>query len=304
MDKLVIDTVADPETIGIRELLAEAWAARWAVLVITAAFTVIGGIASVLVPKQFRAEILVAPTDSPTNIGGGLGSLASQYGALASLAGVSLSGKSSKAEAIAVLQSELITEAYIRENNLLPVLYFDRWDSRAGSWKSNDARKIPTLWKANRYFKSIREVKEDRQSGLVTLRITWRDADQAAKWANDLVTITNRYLRDKAIKESERNITYLDEQAAKTNVIEVKTAIYSILKDEVNKQMIARGREEYALKVLDPARSPEVKSSASALFLCSMGFAVGLVISGLFVWRRSSGARTNPKADVRSSNAS
>jgi uncharacterized protein involved in exopolysaccharide biosynthesis len=297
MDDRLTSNPASGE-IGFRELFVEAWIVRWWVLSITLVFAGVGVVAGLLLPKQYRAEILISPTESPTGGAGGLGSLASQYGALASLAGISISGKSSKAEAIAVLQSELITEAYVRENNLLPVLFFDRWDRSSGTWKSSDIQKIPTLWKANRYFKSIRDVKEDRQSGLVTMRITWRDPAQAAKWANDLVRITNQYLRDKAIKESEQNIAYLNDEASKTSVIEVKSAIYSILKEEVNKQMIARGREEYALKVLDPARPPETKSSPGTLFLGGAGFGAGLIISALFIWRRSSFEQKRVGSDI------
>ncbi|MDP8984380.1 MAG: Wzz/FepE/Etk N-terminal domain-containing protein [Pseudomonadota bacterium] len=285
------------EEIGFKELFAEAWAAKWQVLAITVVLAIIGITTGKLTLKQYRAEILISPvTDSSKGAGGALGALASQYGALASMAGVSISGRGSKDEAIAVLQSELITEAYIRDNDLLPVLYSDRWDTRTGGWKSNEVGKIPTLWMANQYFKSkIRTVKEEKGSGLVTLRITWRNPVLAAKWANDLVNNTNRYLRDKAIKESDQNIAYLNDEASKTTVLEVRTAIYSILKEELEQEMIAKGREEYALKVLDPAVPPQTSSSPSAALLGIVGFAAGLVISAILVWRRSSFGRTHSK---------
>jgi uncharacterized protein involved in exopolysaccharide biosynthesis len=280
---------ADGGEIGFQELFADTWTERWAVLSFTLVFMISGIIAGLLIHKQYRAEILIVATDSPNGANGGLGALASQYGALASLAGISISGKDNKAESIAVLQSRLITETYVRDNDLLPVLYSDLWDEKAKNWKTADVREIPSLWMANQYFsKNIREVKEDKQSGLVTMRITWRDPIAAARWANDLVRNTNRYLRDKAIKESDQNIAYLNDQAAKTNVIEAREAIYSILKQELNKQMIARGREEYALKVLDPAQPPERPSSPSVPFLGAAGFGVGVIISALWVWRRSS----------------
>jgi uncharacterized protein involved in exopolysaccharide biosynthesis len=286
---------ADNGEVGFQELFTEAWAARWTVLTVTLVFMISGIIAGLLIHKQYRAEILVTATDSPTGASGGLGALASQYGALASLAGISISGKDNKQESIAVLQSRLITEAYVQDNDLLPTLYPDLWDDKAKRWKSSDTRKTPTLWKANVLFsKGIREVKEDKQSGLVTLRITWRDPIAAAKWANELVRSTNQYMRDKAIKESERNIAYLNDQAAKTNVLEVKDAIYSILKQELNKQMIARGREEYALKVLDPAQPPEQTSSPTVPFLGAAGFGVGMIVSALWVWRRSSVTQGRP----------
>jgi uncharacterized protein involved in exopolysaccharide biosynthesis len=283
----------DGGEVGFQELFTDAWTARWVVLSITMVFMISGIIAGLLITKEYRAEILITATDSPTGASGGLGAIASQYGALASLAGISISGKDNKSESIAVLQSRLITETYVRDNDLLPVLYSGLWDEKAKNWKSTDIRKKPSLWMANQYFKKIRDVREDKQSGLVTMRITWRDPIAAAKWANDLVKNTNRYLRDKAIKESDQNIAYLNDQAAKTSVIEARDAIYSILKQELNKQMIARGREEYALKVLDPAQPPELPSSPSAPFLGAVGFGVGIMISALWVWRRSSVSRGN-----------
>ncbi len=55
-----------------------------------------------------------------------LSSLATQFGGLASLAGVSVSGDSRRSESVAVLQSEALTEQYIQANNLLPVLFREK----------------------------------------------------------------------------------------------------------------------------------------------------------------------------------
>jgi uncharacterized protein involved in exopolysaccharide biosynthesis len=289
MDQKVL-RAQDLGDITLRDFLAVTWRKRWLVGAVVIVCTIAGAGAGFLLVKQYRAEIVISPvTDSPTGIAGGLSSLASQYGELASMAGISMSGKGTKEEAVATLSSELITETYVRDENLLPVLYAKKWDAGAERWKPSDPSKIPTLWKANQYFKkSIREVKQDKQTGLVTMRITWSNPIAAAKWANGLVSLTNQYLRDKAINESERNIAYLNEQAAKTSVVEVRTAIYSILKEEVNKQMIAKGRDEYALKVIDPARAPEISSSPTPLLLGALGFAIGAALSALLVWRETS----------------
>ena len=276
--------------IGLGELLWRAWRARWAILGILFFFALLGAVAGTINPTKYRAEILLSPvTDSPTGAVGGLGELASQYGELASMAGVSLSGRggNNKDESLATLQSQLITEAYIRENNLLPLLFPTLWDDASKRWKTTDAKRIPTLWMGNQAFKKIRDVKPDKVTGLTTLRITWRDPAIASKWANELVITTNIYLRDKAIKESERNIAYLNQEAARTNIIEAKAAIFSILKDEVNKEMIAKGRDEYALKVIDPAQPPESPSSPSRLLVTLLGLMLGLVLSALLVLSKS-----------------
>ena len=119
----------------------------------------------------------------------------------------------------------------------------------------------------------------DPKTGLVTLTIAWSDPRLAAKWANGLVSITNDYLRTKAIAESERNITYLNEQAGKTDVMTVKQAIYAILQNEINKQMLARGSDEYAFKILDPAAPPEVPSSPRPKLWTFLAFFGGLALS-------------------------
>jgi uncharacterized protein involved in exopolysaccharide biosynthesis len=132
----------------------------------------------------------------------------------------------------------------------------------------------------------IRQVTDDKKSGLIVLSIQWKDPALAAKWANDLVRITNNYLRSKAIEEAERNITYLQDQVLKANAVEVQKGIYSLMEQEINKVMLARGREEYALKVVDPAFAPEKPSSPGALMLGALGFAFGCLLSLLIVFGR------------------
>ncbi len=271
-----------PDTISVRDLLLELWRVRLAVALTVVLCTLAGGLTGLLMTKQYEASVVLSPATDNMSTGrlGGLASLAAQYGGLASLAGLSIPGQGKKEEVLAVLQSELLTESYIRENDLLPVLYSDRWDPVSKKWKTTDPKKTPTLWKAYKYFnKQIRQVKEDRKSGLVLMTIKWKDPNVAAKWANDLVKKTNDYLRAKAISESERHIDYLNDQLKKITIIEAQKTIYTLLQEEINSQMIAKGREEYALKVIDPAVAPELASSLGAKALAAVGFACGLFLA-------------------------
>jgi uncharacterized protein involved in exopolysaccharide biosynthesis len=275
------------DEITFRELLTEVKASKVMLCGLVAVFTLVGIVIGRLSHRQYEASTVLSPVaDEGSGRMGGLSALASQYSGLASLAGITLPGGSKKDESIAVLQSELLTERYIRDRNLLPILYADLWDPVAKKWRTTDPKKTPTLWKANRYFKTIRGVMEDKKGGLVILTIKWTDPKQAAQWANDLVKITNGYLREKAIQEAQRNIAYLNEQATRTNVIEAQKAVYSLLETEINKEMVARGREEYALKVIDPAFVPERPSSAGPLLLGMLGFGLGCVVGVLVVFGR------------------
>ena len=184
-------------------------------------------------------------------------------------------------------------ESLHTNKRFLPVLYASKWDRERNDWKTNDARSKPTLWKANKYFKEkIRRVSSDNKTGLVTLTITWSDPVFAAKWANDLVRMANDNLRDRAIAESERNISYLNEQAAKTDVVGIRQTIYNIMETEINKAMLAKGSEEYAFKIIDPAVVPEKPYSPRPV-LWTLGSLLGALVLSVAVafvriaWRKN-----------------
>src|ERR1700719_4396258 len=104
---------------------------KWQILAITIVFASVAALAAWLLPKSYKGLVLLSPV---SNTGGSqLGaasSILSQLGGIASLAGLPVGGDSKKSESIAVLQSEALTEKYIIENNLLPVLFKEKWDAK------------------------------------------------------------------------------------------------------------------------------------------------------------------------------
>jgi uncharacterized protein involved in exopolysaccharide biosynthesis len=255
---------------------------RWLIVSVTVACTIIVGTVTWLAPRKYEGAVLLLPVtiQSSSSGLGALASMASQFSGIASLAGLNVSAAGgTKAEAIATLQSRAIAERYIQDRNLLPILFSKKWDPVRQKWYSDDPHKIPSLWKGMDYFeKSVLNVTENTKTGLVTLTITWTDAKLAASWANDLVKVTNEYMRNKAIKEFQGNIDYLNEQAAKTTSVELRNAIYTILESEIKKEMVAQGSEEYALRVIDPAVPPERHSSPRSLLWTVGGLCLGLML--------------------------
>jgi capsular polysaccharide biosynthesis protein len=274
----ISDFSSEDNVISFRNISNLLWQKRWPITAATLFFTIAATIFTLMADDKFQASIVISPVSDESGGGrlGGLASLASQLGGLGSL-GLSVPGNMQKVESIAVLQSEALTERYITENNLLPLLYDSKWDSAKNMWKDMPPEKVPTLWKANRYFKMhIRSVLTDSKTGLVTMTISWKSPHQVAKWANGLVKLTNDYLRSKAIEDSERNIAYLKEQLTKTSIIGLQAAINSLLESEMKKAMLAQGSREYALKVIDPAVVPEKRSSPVAVLWILTGFLLGL----------------------------
>jgi capsular polysaccharide biosynthesis protein len=274
------------EEISLKDMFSMFWRRKWLIAGVSIAFAGAAGVSAIVVPKSYAASSIVAPVSNSPGSGAasGLGALASSLGGLASLTGVALPGDSKKFEALAVLQSESLTEKYIRDNNLLPIIFHGKWNSDQNRWKSEDPKKIPTVWLANDFFKkNIRAVSSDTKTGLATVTVTWSDPILAAKWANDLIKLTNEYLRAKAIREYEANLAYLNDQASKTNEVAIRQGLYSLIQDETGKVMLAKGNEEFALKVIDPAVAPERPYSPKPLVWVMFGLLVGLMLSVLVV---------------------
>jgi uncharacterized protein involved in exopolysaccharide biosynthesis len=276
--------------VSLRYVAQLLWERRWFVVITTTLCALAATGTALILTKQYTATtVMSAATSLNMQTGGGLNS---SVGSLASLVGLSMPGDQKKFESLAVLQSDALTEQYIKAQNLLPVLYYKKWDTKSASWKVTDKDKIPTLWKANEFFKKrIRSVSTDAKTGIVTLKITWKDPILAARWANDLVALTNQFLRDQAISETDRNIAYLNDLMSKTDLLGAKQVIYALLQSEVNRQMVARSGKAYAFNVIDPAQPPETPSFPDRIIWIVGGVIAGAVISLMAVVSRANWIR-------------
>lgn len=265
------------DVLGVRDLAILLWKQKRLIIVMTFGLGLLAGGVSATQHNTYTATVVLSPVPNPT-AAGRLAGQASQVGGLASLIGLSFGGDTSKAESLAVLQSVSLTEGFIRDNNLLPLLFKDKWDAASRQWKVGPAER-PTLWKASEAFAKIRNVAEDKKLSLTTLTITWTDPVTAAKWANDLVKAANQALRNQAIEESQQHIVYLNNEANQTDVAQIRAAIYAVLESEIKNVMLAKGPGDYALKVIDPAIPPEKRSGPQPLLWAIGGASLGLVLA-------------------------
>jgi uncharacterized protein involved in exopolysaccharide biosynthesis len=261
---------------------------RKLIIIIACIFTLISGVGAYFQVKQYKGSVLFSVVTDDQKGGGAGGAMISQFGALANLAGVSIGGQSQKYEGIALLQSRFLTEMFIQQNDLLPVLFPKLWDAKAKRWIPKDPKKIPDLWKGDAAFKKIRSVVQDPKTELVTFSITWPDPVLAANWANGLVALANKQSRDRVLADSEKHIAYLRGQAEKAQLVPVQEALSNLMEGEYKQAMVAGGNEEYALKVIDPAVVPESPSSIGRVFIVLGGLLGGLFVGCFFVFLRSS----------------
>jgi uncharacterized protein involved in exopolysaccharide biosynthesis len=264
----------------LRTFLLSTWQRKTVIVALVGAGAVLAGAFAEFQTPKYRAETILAEADNGKS-GGGLSALSGQFGNLASLAGVNLGkGTGTLEESLATITSNVVLYDFIERNDLLKVILESRWDKQKNQWRHGlFNHRDPTEWHAAQAFrKSILTVAEDKKTHLVKLIIEWKDPIQAKDWANDLVNATNLRIREHVITVSTRNLEYLNQQLEKAATVDLRQAISRLIETETKNAMVARGNDEYALKIIDPAVVPQEKYSPRITLIIILGAALGLLL--------------------------
>ena len=275
----------DPEAAKIDDMLAALMRRRWLIIF----FCLLGGAAMTglafwMTPVYRGTTILGAAHSDKNGLGSGLGSALGSVGGFAALAGIGLSSDDSATdEALAVLNSQQLTQRFISDNNLMPELFPKLWDSHTGTWKRG-IKKVPTIARGFKLFKSIRQVERDNKTGLITLTIDWKDRFKAADWTNRLVQLLNDEMRSRAIIDAEASLGYLQKEYATTADVSTREAISKLIESQVKQQMLAHVTQEYALRVIDKAlvSDPDAPVKPNKILFIALGLFLG-ILSGIAV---------------------
>jgi uncharacterized protein involved in exopolysaccharide biosynthesis len=270
----VMSGVNDQET-SLADVIGLLWRRRRLIFGLTILSAACGGIYAFTATPMFQAEVVVVPAGKP-KIASGL----SQLGGLASLAGINLDSYDGSQTSLAVLRSQSLARDFILQKGLVRELT-DRKGSLAWfrSWRVGRA-KVPDIRDAVRSFDvRVRRVTEDKKLGLVKLSITWFDGETAAIWANELISNVNDRLRAQSESEAERNIGYLQKEIAGTSVPALQQSLSKILESEMQKLLLAKGNDEFAFKIIDPATPPKVRSFPNRTLILAGSLILGLILS-------------------------
>lgn len=263
------------------------WGKRKLILAVSFAAAVLAAGISLLMPNIYRSEVLLAPvSDDAGGKGGGLSAALGGFSGLASLAGISLGSGGDVEENLAVLQSREFLWRFIKDQKLMPILFADDWDADNKKWQESDPEDQPSEWDAYRKLTKdgVLNVSSDKKTDLVTVAVEWKDAELAAQWANALVARLNEYLRQRAIDESESNLKYLNRELARTQIEDVRKALFELISQEQKKAMLANTRVQYAFRVLDMASPPDKKASPKRALIVVLSAFVAGFLAVLFVF--------------------
>jgi len=225
----------------------------------------------------YQSSVLLAPAGESS---AGMSSVARMAQSFGGIFGGGAE-RSNRAIAFSSLTSPFFLRSFIEDNNLLPILFAEKWDADKGEWVVQSEDDIPTLADGYELFNSkVLLVEEEEFTDLVTVYVEWKDPELAADWANKIVERVNSQLRSKAITDADLTISYLNEELAKTTAVALQQSLYFLVDDQIQKRTAAKVQKEYAYRVL----SPGIPSDRDKLFapnrpfVISAGVAVGLLL--------------------------
>lgn len=280
------------DEIDLKELFLALWRGKWIIILVTFAFAVGGVLYALSQPNTYKAEAILASANDSKS--GGLAGMASQFGGLASLAGISLGGGGAdgKVIALATLQSRQFLNAFINKYDILvPLMATEKWDrsqnklilnpslydAEKGEWATNEAGRSvkPSDWNAYGAFKGILSVSFSKDTGLITLSITHQSPLLAKQWVDWLVIDLNAWMKEKSLDETRRNIQYLELQIEKTNITDMQSVFYQLIEEQTKNLMLAEVQDEFTFKIIDPAVVPETKAGPQRALICIIATLLG-----------------------------
>lgn len=269
------------DEIDLRELASAIWQGKWVIICITAIFAVSSVFYTLSIPDEYKATALLAPAS--TSNGSSLSKLASQYGGLATLAGLSLGGSDGNDKVVIgveILKAWSFLEEFILDNNLQVEVFATRgWNKATNSliidpevynvekkqWIRDFDPSIgesaePSSWELYEKIKDRITIIQDEETGLIHLSVEFYSPLIAKVWVDRLVKAINQDMQLKDRDEAVKSIKYLKQKIEETAVADMQAVFYQLIEEQTKTLMLAEVNDEYVFKTISEARIAEEKS--------------------------------------------
>lgn len=287
--------MSNAEDLDLVDVGAELWRQKRKILVVVVAAATSSFFYALSLPNFYTSHALLAPR---VNDSGGLGAIAGQVGGIASLAGISLgnTGSPDTMVALETLRSKTFFRERVYEKILPELMAAKEWiaeednlvfldgnfDPKTRTWRTK-----PSSYAAHKKFvgRHLRS-SHDKGTGLVTLGVEHESPVVAKRWTEILVGEVNESLRAKAVGEANSSITFLQQQLAKSTLVNVNETLSILIEEQFRTIMLANATEEYVFKIIDEPIMDPVPSSPKRSQIITVATVVGFIFSTLFFLSR------------------
>ena len=266
-------------------------------------FSLAVGLVTLLVmfqfPNIYQATAVLTPAVDEKRPNPALGILASF--------GVDI-GSPTKVEDLETLfKSNDLTVRVFRKYDLWQVVLPDKFDSATGKMKfgwtdrlfgGEKGPRAPGDWDAIRAAKDRLRVFVNNKTGTVSVSFESPSAGGSANIVKYYLDEGKSRLQEEALDRAIKNKKFIEEQIGKTVDALTRDRLYSLYGQEVEREMMARNREQFGFRVIDTQRIPDRKIKPHRAIGVIMAVVLSFIAGwGLYIARGITGEKRihNPK---------
>lgn len=283
----------DYEIIDIKEIFRILLNGKLLIIIITSVFAISSIIYSLSLKNYYKSEAILTIASGSPNQGGSL----SGFSGIASSIGLSLSspgGQDQSTEVIETIKSRAFVKHILGYENIMPnllaatnynkdtqLLSYDNsmYDDEKNKWLNFNGKDEPSYLDLYDVYKNIVIIEKDKLTQLINISVEHLSPVFAKNFIEIIIREANEIMREKDLKEASDAIDFLTSQIPKSSLITMKDSINMLVHSRLETQMMARIRNDYVLRTLEPAFIPEKKSKPNRSFICIVITIIGFLLS-------------------------
>jgi uncharacterized protein involved in exopolysaccharide biosynthesis len=258
------------ETISFSEIINQIKANKISLLSITLLTGLIFYSATFLMSDKYRSEALLKTNSKISSEG-----INSNYGAFASLAGISLNQNIDSDKSILAIEVIKSRDFYNHILNLTNV--------KEKIYKSN----LDFDNNHEFFIRNLITINKDKNTGYIRLTATHTDAIFAKNLIELIVNQINNQLREKDLTDSTNAIKYLNEQYFTNTLTNMKSSINKLIEDQLQVQMLSNVRKDYIFSYIDRPYVPMKKTSPIGFIYLFLGLFFGLSMGLIYIFAKN-----------------
>jgi uncharacterized protein involved in exopolysaccharide biosynthesis len=288
-----IQILARDAEVGLQQYLQpllERWRLAAACMIVAISATAL--ISKLTLPKWYEATAVIRPVQGLWSLGSGSADL--MGGAAGGILSQLASGGRSQADSyayIAIVKSFRFTSEMIKEYHLEPVIFYDSEGSFDGQ-----ARQPLTPWRQYEVMKKRFDAEYDFRTWNITLHFDDPDPRVAQQVLADYIDRLRDKLHNQEIDQAGAAVASLTREAHRTPDALLRDKLYSLLADQVQRQLVAQVQAEFAFVVIEPPIAPDRPYWPNTTMNCIVAAMVTLV--SVELWLLLAGTRGSSVMDT------
>ncbi len=260
-----ITPFSDPDEINLLEYFYVIIKNKWLIIGLTILGYIAGHIAANRKGPVFIADAIIAPKETESVQAPNISGLGMFGGAVANQ--LNIGGNASLDKIELLLGSRSFNAKFVEKMELIPVLYFEFWDTLSNNWI--EGFKPPKYLSAGGYAKSFLKY-EIEDNGTMKLKIEHKDSLTSNKLLFAYIKFLDFYIKENVQKDAKENRDYLENQLISVTDPLLRAKFQELIAKEVEKMMVV---SKEAFRIID---NVFVSKSFKEKKLYPLAFAFGL----------------------------